>query len=342
MKPLSIEPVFMPVTADQAGVQAIRSRIRRSRTVSDQFQILAAEPFDSAYDLLRLSAADHIEANEIDKLINVLEGLLNCSEALADNAGQAQIDICSAILQILTALLLENDRLDEAAECAARLLTHLSQQPRRKDTPFLQVLGSLLYDISYLHSLRDEYKQAEREIEKSIKIFERLARIDPRRYAPAQVMTLNGATTVYRNRERQTRLLIQYQEATSACLEMVKAGVEDAGMRLVESLEREGDTLKRMGKHREAIQYYTRALKYLAKVEPEFTLTQLRLSVSLGEAMLAVGAMREKGVHLLNTMLHKATKINALDEHRRIVDALYNAKSRSLDILSLWHKIFPK
>ena len=41
-------------------------------------------------------------------------------------------------------------------------------------------------------------------------------------------------------------------------------------------------------------------------------------------------------------MLHKATKINALDEHRLIVDALYHAKSRSLDILSLWHKVFPK
>ncbi len=58
--------------------------------------------------------------------------------------------------------------------------------------------------------------------------------------------------------------------------------------------------------------------------------------------MLSVSAMREKGVHLLNTMLHKATKINALDEHRLIVDALYHAKSRSLDILSLWHKVFPK
>ncbi len=41
-------------------------------------------------------------------------------------------------------------------------------------------------------------------------------------------------------------------------------------------------------------------------------------------------------------MLHKATKINATDEHRRIVDILYNAKSSSLDILGLWHKVFPK
>ena len=58
--------------------------------------------------------------------------------------------------------------------------------------------------------------------------------------------------------------------------------------------------------------------------------------------MLQIPAMRDKGVHLLNTMLHKATKINAGEEHRRIVDILVNAKSRSLDILSLWHKVFPR
>ena len=123
---------------------------------------------------------------------------------------------------------------------------------------------------------------------------------------------------------------------------MLNSGVEDAAARLVESLTAEGDTLARMGRHREAIQYYSRALKYLTRLEPAFTLHQLRLSIALGKSMLSVSAMREKGVHLLNTMLHKATKINATDEHRRIVDILYNAKSSSLDILGLWHKVFPK
>ena len=52
--------------------------------------------------------------------------------------------------------------------------------------------------------------------------------------------------------------------------------------------------------------------------------------------------MKDTATHLINTMLHKATKINATDEHRRIVDRLYNAKSSSLDILGLWHKVFPK
>ena len=30
------------------------------------------------------------------------------------------------------------------------------------------------------------------------------------------------------------------------------------------------------------------------------------------------------------------------DQHRRIVEILYNAKHGSIDILSFWHKLFPR
>ena len=123
---------------------------------------------------------------------------------------------------------------------------------------------------------------------------------------------------------------------------MVNSGIEDATSRLVESLYTEGRTLAQMGRHREAVQYLTRALKYLTKINPIFDLRQLTMSIDLGEALLNVPASRDKGIHLLNTMLHKATKINAGEEHRRIVDILLNAKSRRLDILGIWHKVFPK
>ena len=345
MKPISLEPVFLPATAGSADIAALRARLKRLRGPQEQFIALADVPFDTAYDLLRVAAAEHTARGEASRIASTLTALLDSSPASSGDIlseEPARIDVHAALLQILTALYLEQDDIDSAVASAAGALSYLAQQPRRKDVPFLQVLGSLLYDIAYLHGLRDEHKQAERAIDKAIKIFERLAKVNPARYASPHVMSLNGATTIYRNRMRQAELLARYQADTSAYIEMLKAGVEDAALRLSESLANEGDTLSRMGKHREAIQYYSRALKFLTRVEPAFSLTQLRLSISLGESMLAVSAMREKGVHLLNTMLHKATKINALDEHRRIVDALYNAKSRSLDILSIWHKVFPK
>lgn len=352
MKPLSIEPVFQPVMTPASELSALRAALKRARGPHELCRILADAPFAVSYDYLRSIVIESAAKDEVSRVLDTLTQLArsfagndvtDTSAGVDDKISALECkDIHTALLQLVTALHLELDSLDAAAASASEALDLLASQPRRKDSPFLHLLGSLLYDIAYLHSQRHEFKQAEREIEKSVKIFERLAKADPERYAPAQMMAIGAATGIYRNRDRQKQLLAQYQASTTEYLELYKAGVEDAALRLAESLGGEGDTLSRMGKHREAIQYYSRALKLLTKVEPEFSLAQLRLSVGLGQSMLAVGNMREKGVHLLNTMLHKATKINALDEHRQIVDSLYHAKSRSLDILSFWHKIFPR
>ena len=97
-----------------------------------------------------------------------------------------------------------------------------------------------------------------------------------------------------------------------------------------------------MNRYREAIHFYTRALKFLTRIESEFSPQQLELSISLGEALIQTKNTRDKGVHLLNTMLHKATKLNAPNEHKRIVNILLNTRNNKLDILGLWHKMFPK
>lgn len=338
MKAISLEGVFAKPTTDVSSLQAI---IRSNSSMSELRHAIREVEFATAYDFLRLTAVEKVERGEIERAIAGLKEI----DALITRAGDDDsrlLDIHAALMQILTALLIEKDDMDGAMVTAASTLTLLSQEAKRKDEPFLAILGSLLYDIAFIHTQRKEYKQAERELAKTLKIFERLAKTNPERYATPHVMALNAATATYRNRVKQAELLVHYQVATSTYLQEVNSGVGEATDRLVDSITAEGDTLAQMGRHREAMQYYTRALKYLTKIEPDFTLKQLRLSISLGEAMLRVGAMKEKGIHLLNTMLHKATKIGATDEHRRIVDILFNARSSSLDILGLWYKIFPK
>lgn len=338
MKAISLEGVFARPTTD---ISALRSLLRRNRSMSEIRHAIGEVDFDTAYDFLRSTAIEMVERGEIDRAILGLEEI----DALITRNGDEEpqlLDIHAAIMQILTALYIEKDDMEAAMTSAASTLTLLSQEARRKDSPFLQVLGALLYDIAFLHAQRKEYKQAERELSKALKIFERLAKSDPERYGAPHLMAMNAATATYRKRVKQAELLAHYQVASSTYLQEVNAGVSEATGRLVDSITAEGDTLAQMGRHREAMQYYTRALKYLTKIEPDFTLRQLKLSIALGEAMLRVNAMKDKGIHLLNTMLHKATKINAADEHRRIVDILANTRSSSLDILGLWHKIFPK
>ena len=310
MKTASLEKSFI---TPSAGVDELR-RHAHTASLTELRKTLYQAEFNVVYDFFRSIAVDRASRGEFAAAIEILRE----ADAIAFENSEGRDE--QYINDIHTALL----------------------EPKRKDEPFLSVLGALLTDVALLHSSRGEYKQAERELEKALKVFERLARINPDRYGPAHILAQTAASSIYRSRLRQANLLAHYQVATTTYLEQVNAGIEDATVHLIESLHTEGRTLAQMGRHREAIQYLSRALKYHTRIAPEMDLAQLAMSIDLGESLLNVKATRDKGIHLLNTLLHKATKLGAETEHRRIVDILFNAKSRKLDILGIWHKVFPK
>ena len=338
MKDISLEPIFLTVTAD---IQPLVKLTHGGINMTELRHAVDSMPFNSVYDFIRTAANHLTKEGRVQEAIERISEFDQAAQRMGEESGKL-LDIHAALMQTITALHIHAGNIDEALASAATTLNLLAQEPRRKDEPFLSVLASLLYDIALIHSSRGQYKQAEREIEKAMKIFERLAKSSPERYGPAHLLAVNASTQIYRSRVKQAEALAACQNTTNACLRMVGEGIEDAGMRLVESLADEGHTLSQMCRQREAVQYFTRALKYLTKMEPEFSLRQLQLSIDLGEALLSVKGSREKGIHLLNTMLYKANKINAGAEHRRIVDILYNAKNNSMDIFALWHKIFPR
>ena len=327
MTETSLEKIFFPSASDISAQMAFT---QGDINMSDLRHAIGALPFNTAYDFFRAAVDTFIQNGQIQQAIDYI----NSFDALATRVpdeNRSMLDIHAALMQILTAIYLKADMTADAL-----------QEPKPKDEPFLQVLATLLYDIARLHDSRGEHKQAERAIEKSLKLFERLSKLNRERYGSAHLLTLNASTSIYQSRIKQTNILAQYHASANAYLLQMNQGIADAGMRLVETLTEEGRTLAKMNRRREAVQYFTRALKYLSKIDPEFSRRHLELSIDLGEALLSVKATREKGIHLLNTMLYKATKINADDLHRRIVDILLNAKNDSLDIFGFWHKLFPK
>lgn len=334
----SLESTFRSQSSD---IAALSEALGDGTSLARVRHAVGETDFNTAYDFFRTTVASMLVAGDKQRAVD----MITQSDALILRAGPENghlLNIHAALMQILTAIHIEGGDREEAMRTAAAAMTLLAQEPRRRDEPFLQVLAALLYDISLLHADGGEYRQAERELEKCNKIYERLARQNPDRYGAAHLMALNAATTVYRSRVRQAELLAHYQAATTLYLQMMSDGVEDAATRLIDSLATQGKTLAEMGRHREAVQYYTRALKYLTKLNPDTTPRQVELSVELGESMLKVAGLREKGIHLLNTMLHKALKLNLMDLHHRIANDLAQAQTRSLDILGLWHKFFPR
>ncbi len=333
-----LEPIFLELTADTSGVGAILDKDTDPLALRQCFSSL---PFNVAYDYLRGFARDLTTEERAGEAVDTLSELVDAVEQGME-ASTVLADVHVALLLILAGMKIHTGDYDEAMRFAGKCLSRLAQNPKRRDEPFLSVLAAILYDVARLHSFRGEFRQAEREIEKSAKIYERLARMDSDRYGAAHLLVVAAATRTYTSRVRQANMLAHFHTATGAYMDMLGKGAEGAADKLVESLEQEGKTLARMGRHREAVQYFTRALKYLTKIKPEMSIHQLELSVNLGEALLQVKGSRDKGVHLLNTLLHKASRLNADELHKRIVEILLNTRTGGVDILGFWHKIFPK
>lgn len=342
-----LSPVILPVTPE--ATELLDHTVNLSLDITDLSELHRNStplPFDTLYDLMRHAAYEQVRTGGIDatlKRLDYFDVLLRryAAEEVRDG-DNAPADVHAALMQTRTSLLFDAGRYDEAMETAAAALSLLAQEAKRKDEPFLCILALLLYDLARLHNVRDEYKQAERCIDKSLKLFERLAARNPARYGAAHILSMAGVTTLYRSRLKQTNALAHHQVATSSYMLEVDAGVEGALTHLAESLAREGETLAKMNKHREAIQYFTRALKYLTKIEPDFTSSQLHMSVMLGESLLNIKTMRDKGVHLLNTMIQKANRLEEPEWRSRAEAALARTRRGTTDILAIWHKLFPR
>lgn len=338
MKNLSLDPIFIPVDSD---VEQRLALVRGNINGSSLRHAITDAPFNEAYDFIRAASHELAEAGRTAEAIETITDFDALAERFADESPE-MLNIHAALMQTRVALLIYSGDTEQALTTAAKALNLLSQHARRKDEPFLAILASLLYDISLVHNAGGQHRQAEREIEKSVKIFSRLARVNPARYGSARILAVNASTAVFRSRQKQAETLAELHASVNDYLREVNEGIEDAGLRLVDSLTLEGRTLMKMSRQREAVQYFTRALRYLTRLEPEFSEKQLSLSVDLGEALLAQKTTREKGIHLLNTMLYKASKLSDDTEHRRIVDILFHARNSDRDIFAFWHKLFPR
>lgn len=335
-----LQPLFIPAGAPTG---ALAELALSAASLGELRHAIDNLPFNTVYDYLRTGARRMAEAGDTSLAISTIESL----DQMLTRAGDPDrrtLDIHTALMQVLAGLHASTGDTDAALSAAATALQLLAAEPRRKDEPFLSILASLLYDMALVHTARGEYPQAERSLDKASRLFARLAKINPDRYGPAHIVVLDAQAKVCRKASAQAEALRHCQEMTARYVSLAREGsMDNAVTHLADSLAEQGLTLARMGRHREAIQYLGRALRYLTRLQPDMDLRQLRLSTELGISLLLHKPTREKGIHLLNTMLHKATRLGADDLHRRIVNALADARTPSrIDILGVWHKIFPR
>jgi tetratricopeptide (TPR) repeat protein len=225
----------------------------------------------------------------------------------------------------------------EAGEQSLRVLA--SMETDRTHIDYLALVAGVVYCLAVLHHKVGENVRAEKELVKAQKLLEKLAKKDKMRFGASIVNAIEASTTIFNSRLKQMNILAHYQITTDLYLDKAHKGVTQAIYDLVESLQNEGDLHLKIGNYRDAVKYYTKALRYQKKVTPKMGERELRISINMGRALLHITARQSTGEQLLRSLIPLAERLDAINEKNEI-QAILDHKGKAFDFMSFIKKIF--
>ena len=139
MNDTSLSPIFLPTSSDiTSQVDITHDNVN----MSDLRHSIATLPFNTSYDIFRSAANSLIARGHTDQAIEYLLQFDNLATRLGEES-PAMLDIHAALMQILTAIYLQSDMLEEARLSAANALSLLAQWPRAlRHSADAQLLGT--------------------------------------------------------------------------------------------------------------------------------------------------------------------------------------------------------
>lgn len=243
------------------------------------------------------------------------------------------------IWQLKMAKFIADSNYDEAFGAAESALRIMAEATGKRSDDFLALLAVILYDLALINNKIGANDNAEKDLLKAQKLFEKLAKRDNNRFAAALVNSVEASTTIFKSRMKQVNILAHYQVATATHLEGIAHGVKEAGRRLVDSLQNQGDMLMEMGNYRESVKYYTKALRYQKTLSKQLANRELRISINLGKALINMVNRRSTGEQLLTSLVPLAERLGADNELKEISYLLKN-KPKLFDVMGIIKKFF--
>ena len=224
-----------------------------------------------------------------------------------------------------------------AGEHAVRMIAALDVDRTHED--YMAIVAGVIYNLARVHHIVGENVKAEKELLKAQKLLEKLAKKNKARFGASIVNAIEASTTIFNSRLKQMNVLAHYQVATDLYLDKAHKGITQAIYDLVDSLQKEGDLHLKIGNYRDAVKYYTKALRYQKKVTPKMGERELRISINMGRALLHITARQSTGEQLLRSLLPLAERLDAGNEKNEI-QALLEHKGKSFDFMGFIKKIF--
>ena len=103
---------------------------------------------------------------------------------------------------------------------------------------------------------------------------------------------VEASTAVIKSRSKQLSVLAYYQSETERYTRQLENSegndLREGMSHLVDALKNEGDIMLNMGNARNAVKYYTKALRYLKRMNDRLGERELRISIGLARKNLSV------------------------------------------------------
>ena len=241
------------------------------------------------------------------------------------------------------ALLIDGGNASLSLGAAENALLVLSGHHGKKTEDFHAIVASLLYNLALAHHDMGDNSRAAKELTKAQQMLERLAKRNEARFSAMLLMAVEASTEVIKSKTKQMNVLAHYQSASELYMSELKSGdanaTRTAMQNLVETLGKEGDIMLEMGNGRNAVKYYTKALRYQKKLGDKMGHRDLQLSIGLAKALMRLINRRAAAEQLLRSLLPLAQRLDAVAEVNEIQDLLNN-KNKNVNIMTLLKSIF--
>ena len=261
-----------------------------------------------------------------------------------DDRMQALPELYAAWLWLARmALLIDGGNPSLSLGAAENALLVLSNHQGKKNEDFNAIVAALLYNLALAHHDMGDNSRAAKELTKSQQLLERLTKRNDARFSAMLLMAVEASTEVIKSKTKQMNVLAHYQSASELYMSELNSGdanaTRTAMSNLVDTLGKEGDIMLEMGNGRNAVKYYTKALRYQKKLGEKMGERELKLSIGLAKALMRLINRRAAAEQLLRSMLPLAQRLEATAEVHEIQDLLNN-KNKNVNIMTLLKSIF--
>ena len=241
------------------------------------------------------------------------------------------------------ALLIDSGNPSLSLGAAENALLVLSDHQGKKTEDFNAIVAALLYNLALAHHDMGDNSRAAKELTKAQQLLERLTKRNEARFSAMLLMAVEASTEVIKSKTKQMNVLAHYQSASELYMSELNSGdanaTRTAMSNLVDTLGKEGDIMLEMGNGRNAVKYYTKALRYQKKLGEKMGERDLRLSIGLAKALMRLINRRAAAEQLLRSLLPLAKRLDATAEVNEIQELLNN-KNKNVNIMTLLKSIF--